>query len=148
MPSSSALTLCKLLDTHPAAFAFICARASYSTASYDRSSVETFFLFLQAAVAEFARQQLKAGDYDGLVVSAAGAVPHGQIDTLPTDDVAGLFASKYWSAYFACKHFGPLLADGGAVALVAGVLNRRPGVNCVPLASVNGALEGLTRRSA
>ena len=41
-----------------------------------------------------------------------------------------------------------MLADGGAIALVAGVLNRRPGVNCVPLATVNGALEGLTRSLA
>ena len=30
----------------------------------------------------------------------------------------------------------------------AGVLNRRPGRNCAPLACVNGALEGLTRALA
>lgn len=34
------------------------------------------------------------------------------------------------------------------MAFVAGVLNRRPGINCVPLAVVNGALEGLTRALA
>mmetsp|Transcript_57624 Transcript_57624/g.140759 ORF Transcript_57624/g.140759 Transcript_57624/m.140759 type:complete len:425 (-) Transcript_57624:132-1406(-) len=35
-----------------------------------------------------------------------------------------------------------------AVIFVAGILNRRPGKNCVPLAMANGALEGLTRSLA
>ena len=40
------------------------------------------------------------------------------------------------------------LADGGSITFVAGVLNRRPGKNCAPLAATNGALEGLTRSLA
>jgi NAD(P)-dependent dehydrogenase (short-subunit alcohol dehydrogenase family) len=40
------------------------------------------------------------------------------------------------------------LCDDGAVVMCAGVLNRRPGVNCAPLAMANGALEGLTRTLA
>jgi len=39
-------------------------------------------------------------------------------------------------------------AAGGSIVLVAGVLNRRPGANCAPLAAVNGALEGLARSLA
>ena len=36
----------------------------------------------------------------------------------------------------------PRLAGGGSVTFVAGVLNRRPGKNCAPLARRAGALEG------
>lgn len=101
---------------------------------------------------ERAVEQLAArlGDaaWDGLVVSAAGTAPHGPIAELERDATAGLFESKFWTAHNCCKHLAPRLAEGGAVVLVAGVLNRRPGVNCSPLACVNGALEGLTRALA
>lgn len=117
----------------------------------DVLSVQTYVLDAsdEQAVAHFAESAVLAEfGPDGLIVSAAGAAPHGPISSLPTADTRALFESKFWSAYNCCKHVGPRLADGGAVALVGGVLNRRPGVNCVPLASVNGALEGLTRALA
>ena len=101
----------------------------------------------EVAVQRFA-SCLPDGAYDGLVVSAAGKAPHGPIGELETSMTAELFNSKFWTAYHACKHVAPRLADGGAIALVAGVLNRRPGKNCSPLAAVNGALEGLTRALA
>ena len=101
----------------------------------------------EAAVAAFAAS-LPPGEWDGLVVTAAGRAPHGRVCDLETAAVAGLFDSKFWSAYHACKHLAPRLADGGAVELCAGVLNRRPGLNYAPLACVNGALEGLTRSLA
>ena len=102
----------------------------------------------EGCVAAFVQAHLKPGDWDGLVVSAAGAAPHGSIAELSVETTAELFQSKFWTAYHCCKHVAPVLADGGAIALVAGVLNRRPGINCVPLATVNGALEGLTRSLA
>ena len=42
----------------------------------------------------------------------------------------------------------PVIMQTPAVIFVAGILNRRPGKNCVPLAMANGALEGLTRSLA
>ena len=42
----------------------------------------------------------------------------------------------------------PMMTMTPAVIFVAGILNRRPGINCVPLAMANGALEGLTRSLA
>jgi len=55
---------------------------------------------------------------------------------------------KFWGAYHCAKHIVPKLRDGGACVFVSGVLNRRPGINCSPLACTNGALEGLTRSLA
>jgi len=90
----------------------------------------------------------KVTDWNGLVVSAAGKAPHGPLADLPTASTRELFESKFWSAYYCAKHIGPELTAGGGIVFVAGVLNRRPGMNCAPLASTNGALEGLTRALA
>ena len=72
-------------------------------------------------------------------------VPVVELSTAATRE---FFDSKFWSAYYCAKHIGPRLTDGSGIVLVAGVLNRRPGRNCLPLATTNGALEGLTRALA
>ena len=103
----------------------------------------------EAAVRAFGEELERSADrWDALICTAAGRAPHGPIGELDTADTAGLFDSKFWTAHNVCKHVAPRLTDGGAVALTAGLLNRRPGMNCSPLAAVNGALEGLTRALA
>jgi len=86
--------------------------------------------------------------WDGLVVSAAGKAPHGPVASLPISDTRQLMESKLWSAYHCAKYIGPKLQNGGCMVMVAGILNRRPGLNCAPLSMANGALEGLTRTLA
>lgn len=90
----------------------------------------------------------ESSTWDALVFSAAGRAPHGAIIDLPTADTRELFETKFWGAYNCAKYFGPKLTHGGSIVFVGGVLNRRPGINCSPLASTNGALEGLTRALA
>ena len=101
----------------------------------------------EASVAAFAAG-LTSGAYDALVVSAAGRAPHGPVADLDVADARGMMDSKFWTAWHCAKHVGPRLADFGSITFVAGVLNRRPGKNCAPLAATNGALEGLTRSLA
>lgn len=102
----------------------------------------------EASVVAFAKT-LVPERWTGLCCTAAESpAPHGALTTLASTATRGLFETKFWTAYHALKHVAPRLADGGAVALVGGVLNRRPGLNCAPLAAVNGALEGLTRAAA
>ena len=93
-------------------------------------------------------ETLDANHWDGLVVTAAGKAAHGPVATLPTEDTRQMLESKLWGAYHCAKHIGGILRDGGSVVFCAGVLNRRPGLNCAPLAMANGALEGLTRSLA
>jgi NAD(P)-dependent dehydrogenase (short-subunit alcohol dehydrogenase family) len=115
----------------------------------DASAVDTAAVDAadEAAVAAFAAE-LASGAYDALVVSAAGRAPHGPVAELDVADARDMMDSKFWTAWHCAKHVGPRLADDGSITFVAGVLNRRPGKNCAPLAATNGALEGLTRSLA
>ncbi len=88
--------------------------------------------------------------WNGLVISAAGRAPHGSVLQLPTDSMRSMMESKVMTAYHCAKYLGAKLDEAGtsSVVFVAGILNRRPGINCAPLAMANGALEGLTRSLA
>ncbi|KAK3283480.1 hypothetical protein CYMTET_8819 [Cymbomonas tetramitiformis] len=101
----------------------------------------------EIAVKEFF-DSLEAGEYNALVISAADRAVHGSFLSLEVSQVKALFESKFWGAYFCAKYGAPKLAPGGSIVFFSGVLNRRPGLNCSPLASVNGAIEGLTRALA
>lgn len=101
----------------------------------------------EKAVQEWA-SQLEDDTWDGLVCTAAGRAPHGPIVDLDTASSREMLETKLWTAYHTAKYVKPKLRPGGAVVFCAGILNRRPGLNCVPLAMANGALEGLTRTAA
>jgi NAD(P)-dependent dehydrogenase (short-subunit alcohol dehydrogenase family) len=103
----------------------------------------------EAAVQAFANE-LSNDDWEFhyLIISAAGKAPHGPMTELPTSDARSMMESKFWTAYNAAKYINPKLKEGGSITFVSGVLGRRPGVNCCPLAVTNGALEGLTRSLA
>lgn len=101
----------------------------------------------EAAVEAFS-ESLETQVWDGLIISSAGPAVHGPMASLATSDARYMMETKFWSAYNCAKYISPKLRDGGAVVFVAGILNRRPGVNCSPLAIANGALEALTRSLA
>jgi NAD(P)-dependent dehydrogenase (short-subunit alcohol dehydrogenase family) len=101
----------------------------------------------EAEVEQFAAG-LDADCWHGLVISAAGKASHGPLTELSTSDTRKMLETKFWTAYHCAKHISTKLRDGGCVVFVAGILNRRPGVNCAPLAIANGALEALTRTCA
>ena len=115
----------------------------------DASAVETAAVDAadESAVEAFAAG-IAPNKYDALVVSAAGKAPHGPVAELDVADARGMMESKFWTAWHCAKYVAPRLTDGGSITFVAGVLNRRPGKNCAPLAATNSALEGLTRSLA
>ena len=111
-------------------------------------SVKSLDITDEAAVQNFGESLSSDDDWDSLVVSSAGKAPHGPIAELPISETRSLMESKFWGAVHAAKYISPKLREGGSVTFVSGVLGRRPGVNCSPLACTNGALEGLTRSLA
>ncbi len=109
----------------------------------------------ESAVKELAKEMdsVNGGEcnpipWNGLVITAAGKAPHGPVLGLDTSASKEMMESKVWSAYHCAKHLGPKLQPDSGIVFVAGILNRRPGINCAPLAMANGALEGLTRSLA
>jgi len=110
-------------------------------------SVTSLDITDEAAVQNFG-ESISSDQWDSLIVSSAGKAPHGPIVELPISETRSLFESKFWGAVHCTKWLSPKLKDGGSITFVSGVLGRRPGINCSPLASTNGALEGLTRSLA
>jgi NAD(P)-dependent dehydrogenase (short-subunit alcohol dehydrogenase family) len=100
------------------------------------------------ALHEFAMNRLQNGCWDGLVISAAGKAPHGPFLTLPIAEARDMMETKFWTAYTCAKYLAPKLRGGGSIVFISGILNKRPGMNCLPLAIANGALEALMRTIA
>jgi NAD(P)-dependent dehydrogenase (short-subunit alcohol dehydrogenase family) len=125
------------------------AAKEYLSSKVDNADIE--FSVLDAtneqAVKDFA-EGLSEETWDSLVISAAGKAPHGSMAELATSKTRDMMESKFWSAYNCAKYVSAKLRKGGCVVFVAGILNRRPGINCVPLAITNGALEALTKALA
>jgi len=120
-----------------------------NTAAKKGESVSTKSLDItnEKAVKEFA-DGISCNEWNALVISSAGKAPHGSITDLEISETRDLFESKFWGAYCCSKYISPKLKEGGSITFVSGVLGRRPGINCSPLACTNGALEGLTRSLA
>lgn len=114
---------------------------------FNRIQIQALDVSNELAVQDFVKS-LPENVYDGLIISVADKAPHGPMQTLPTSDTRFMMETKVWTAYHCAKYISTKLQDGGGVVFVSGILNRRPGLNCVPLAMANGALEGLTRSLA
>jgi len=145
-----ALLISRSEDKLKSACKDICQAAQISEEDNDTGGYVSFINLdatNEEAVQTFGESIVK-DEWDALIISSAGKAPHGPATSLPTSDTRFLMESKFWSAYHCAKHISPKLKDGGSVTFVSGVLGRRPGINCCPLAVTNGALEGLTRSLA
>ncbi|MEO0678592.1 MAG: SDR family oxidoreductase, partial [Pseudomonadota bacterium] len=87
------------------------------------------------------------GGLDHLVISASQAA-HGAFAELAVERVEAMFASKFMGPYRVAQAMLPVMRPGGSITFFSGVLSRRPGRNVAGLASVNAAVEGLTRALA
>ena len=90
---------------------------------------------------------LKDGSIDSLIISASNAA-HGPFESAKTDDIRGMFNSKFFGPLVVAREALPKLRDGASITFFSGVLSRRPGANGAGLAAVNAAVEGLGRALA
>lgn len=91
--------------------------------------------------------KLQENSIDHLIITASSAV-HGPFADIETQKVEAMFDSKFFGPYRVAKAALKALKPGGSITFYAGVLSRRPGLNCSGLGAVNSAVEGLTRALA
>ncbi len=98
----------------------------------------------EAAVQEFFSN---LPPFHHLVLSAADFVS-GPFLELNTQDARRFFDSKFWTQYMAAKYGARKIEKNGSITFFSGILGQRPALNLSIAASINAAIEGLTRSLA
>ena len=110
--------------------------------------VATVDVTCDASMQKLFAERVSPDAYDALIFTAASKAPHGAFLDLPPETTRAFLESKLWGAFRCARAAAPLLKEGGVIVVTTGVLGRRPGLNCTPLALANGALEALVRNLA
>lgn len=113
-------------------------------AQKELGSVETMTVDVQEEIS-IKRFFEKVGPFDHLVTPGNHTSP-GTFEDLTAARAS--FDSKYWGQYLAVRYGHPFLREGGSIVLFSGILGTKPAKNCGIMASVNGAIEALTRALA
>ena len=106
---------------------------AYSLDASSESAVVDFFASLPS--------------FHHLVVSAADFVT-GPFLELSIQKARQFFESKFWSQYTIAKYGAPKIQKGGSITFFSGLLSQKPALNLSVAASINAAIEGLTRSLA
>lgn len=91
----------------------------------------------------------KTGDFDHLVVTAAGGgTSHGPFGSLGIDVARAEFDGKFWGQYGAVKAALPFIRESGSITLTSGAYAARPAKGASTMVAINSAIEGLVRALA
>lgn len=90
----------------------------------------------------------KTGEFDHLVFTAGDSLKFNELPELDIDDAKQAIHLRFWGAIMAAKHGAPQIREGGSITLTTGALGRRPRKGALVIASMAGAIEGLTRALA
>ncbi|MBX9924128.1 MAG: SDR family oxidoreductase [Rhabdochlamydiaceae bacterium] len=82
-----------------------------------------------------------------LVISAADFVS-GPFLQLSIQEARRFFDSKFWAQYTVAKYGAKKIQKDGSITFFSGILSQKPGINLSVAASINAAVEGLTRSLA
>jgi NAD(P)-dependent dehydrogenase (short-subunit alcohol dehydrogenase family) len=90
----------------------------------------------------------RVGAFDHLVFTAGENVPLGPIADKNLNDARERFEIRFWGAFASAKHGARSIRKGGSITLTSGFSSRRPRSGWTMQASIQSAVEGLTRALA
>ncbi len=99
----------------------------------DETAVKAFF----SSVGEF--------DY---LTTPGSSLPKGPFLSMDSQTAKSGFDSKFWGQYLTARYGAPHIRKHGAIVFFSGAVGQRPQANLSIMASVNSAVEGLTRALA
>jgi NAD(P)-dependent dehydrogenase (short-subunit alcohol dehydrogenase family) len=90
----------------------------------------------------------EVGPFDHLVYSCGDDLPLGPLLEVDLSRARARFETRYWGAVAAVKHGAARIRDGGSIVLTSGFSAIRPRPGWTSQASIQSAIEGLTRALA
>jgi NAD(P)-dependent dehydrogenase (short-subunit alcohol dehydrogenase family) len=121
------------------------ARAALAAFSPSRITVTVLDTSREEAIRDFFSG---IGPFDHLVYTAGEDLPLGRIVDTDLSVARARFDVRYWGAYAAVKYGVGSIRDGGSIVLTSGFSATRPMPRWTSQASIQSAVEGLTRALA
>jgi NAD(P)-dependent dehydrogenase (short-subunit alcohol dehydrogenase family) len=121
------------------------ARARLSPQWESRSNFERLDVTREEAVAEFFD---RVGPFDHLVYTAGEDLPLGRLADTDVGAARARFEVRFWGALIAVKHALRSIRKDGSIVLTSGFSATRPRAGWTSQASIQSAVEGLTRALA
>jgi NAD(P)-dependent dehydrogenase (short-subunit alcohol dehydrogenase family) len=121
------------------------ARARLSSRSPSHCTTELLDVTHEEAVAEFFD---RIGSFDHLVYTAGDDLPLGRLADTDVSVERGRFEVRFWGAVMAVKHAVKWIRKDGSIVLTSGFSATRPRAGWTSQASIQSAVEGLSRALA
>jgi NAD(P)-dependent dehydrogenase (short-subunit alcohol dehydrogenase family) len=121
------------------------ARADLALTDVLRLTTETVDVASEAALKGFFEG---IGSFDHLVFTAGDDLPLGPLVDKDLIDARTRFEIRFWGALAAVKHGVRSIRSGGSIVLTSGFSSTRPRAGWTLQASIQSAIEGLTRALA
>jgi len=121
------------------------ARADLEWRSPSHSDVQMVDATSEDAIRDFFD---RVGPFDHLVYTAGEDLPLGPLVSTDLGRARARFETRYWGAVTAVKHGVHSIREGGSIVLTSGFSATRPRAGWTSQASIQSAVEGLTRALA
>jgi NAD(P)-dependent dehydrogenase (short-subunit alcohol dehydrogenase family) len=121
------------------------ARAELESVAPARTTAQVLDTASEDAIREFFSG---LGPFDHLVYTAGEDLPLGQLVNTDLHVARARFDVRYWGAYASVKYGVRSIREGGSIVLTSGFSATRPMPRWTSQASIQSAVEGLTRALA